>query len=582
MNSTKRKIVDIIVLVLIGIWLMGGIPWGGRLLLKHGADPRRAAIFLTLLIAWAFPQLRTESLVLRWVRKAGEQLLLPRVRWTVLAGAATWAAVVGVLQTMALRYPMWDVGIFHQVIWSLAHGHGFTSTISGAGNFLRDHLSPSLIFLVPFYWISGSSPITLGWLSSLLIFGGVAAWIYLAEKLEGVAPEVRARIAAATLVFGLSFDSLWANQRWGFHENMLGFAALSWGFAFLLSEASSRSWRKIAAFVCFLIAAGSKETLLLSVAMILVVWFLQEFSKKRDPFAIKKSSDSIFDGALLGSAICLILVFVLFELMPHPADKNYFKRYYGYLGSGLGQFLSTVFFSPGKVVHEIGAGELAGYFKDVFLPWLGLPLFWIAWTMKPRKMGKVPHATFYVLLLLTISTSFLSAALSTYSALRQTGFHYVLELWPALAVLTILALGKIESTALGSRLKVSWVWAIFALISLGQDPWGSMRVYGTDALRERSARAGLRMIAPGAAVVADEMTGPWLAGRLAITRWPDFSLLPGSCPEWIVNRKNLPMTQGEIAWQLSRCQAAQGMGSIWSPVWSTDTWVGYQLVRSHP
>jgi uncharacterized membrane protein len=94
------------------------------------------------------------------------------------------SAGISVLQCLSLRTPLYDVGLFHQVIWGLAHGYGFSSSISGAGNFLLDHFSPSLVLLVPAFWLSASSALTLLVIQPLLVFGGVAAWIWLAETLE--------------------------------------------------------------------------------------------------------------------------------------------------------------------------------------------------------------------------------------------------------------------------------------------------------------------------------------------------------------------------------------------------------------
>ena len=37
----------------------------------------------------------------------------------------------------------------------------------------------------------------------------------------------------------------------------------------------------------------------------------------------------------------MLLIFFAFEGIPHPADKNYFVRYYAYLGRGLASLLMT-------------------------------------------------------------------------------------------------------------------------------------------------------------------------------------------------------------------------------------------------
>jgi uncharacterized membrane protein len=392
---------------------------------------------------------------------------------------------------------MYDVGLFHQILWSLAHGYGFTSTISGAGNFLNDHYSHSLVFLVPFYWIAGSSPLILGILHPLLIFGGAAAWLFLAERLPGVAIERRNRIACATVIFILGFDSLWGNLRWGFHENSISFFALSWAFALFFS----RRAQPLVILPLLLISAGAKEILLLDVALVLLIWSALNFRRPRWQLSL-----SIF------TALILIAQFIAFEKAPHPEAKNYFHRYYGYLGADLESFLNTLIHSPTKVVQTVGGLELLKYLKAVLLPWLALPFF----------LGSESVWLF------VICPSFLSAALATYPPLRHASFHYVLELWPIMACLTVVAFGRIKS-----RPWLIWVWAFLALLAMDHDPWGEIRDFYHEALNRSSVRAEMASTSELDSVSADERSGTWLAGRLRVTRWPDVSAFAGQCPDWV-------------------------------------------------
>ena len=132
------------------------------------------------------------------------------------------ATGISVLPCLALRTTLWNVGIFHQILWSLSHGLGFHSTISGAGNFLEDHFSPSLVTLVPFFYLSDGNPLTLPIVHTVLIYGGASAWLFLASKVRGVEKSVRENLTRAVLVFILSFESLWKNIGWGFHDECSG------------------------------------------------------------------------------------------------------------------------------------------------------------------------------------------------------------------------------------------------------------------------------------------------------------------------------------------------------------------------
>lgn len=445
----------------------------------------------------------------------------------MVAAVFALAFCLAILQTFALRFTLYDVGIFHQIVWSVSKGFGFWSSISGAGNFLLDHFSPTLALVVPFFWLTGGAPWILPVLHAVLIFTGIAAWIRLAERVPGVSAGFRPVLVAGVTVFALSFDSLWGNLRWGFHETAISFAASSWALSFWLQERRKSISEKSVILVLLLITALSKEILLVDVALALWVWAFIEF-RERAPRA------RIFAAFLIAVGVVLLAGFLWFESIPHPADKNYFDRYYGYLGHSLGEFFSTLFLKPWKIVENVGARELLRYLKTVFLPWL-FPLGFAL-----VRGWKTPNW----LWLAMIGPSFASAALSTYPPLRGDYFHYVLELWPVLAGLTIFALARAGST------RLVWAWAFLALLSMDQDPIAQFREYGRGAVESRRVVERMKAVPPEAKVMADELSGPWLAGRRFITRAPALHFFEG-CPDWMVLRGDeaIPRCQAQLAWQ---------------------------------
>ncbi|OFZ78755.1 MAG: hypothetical protein A2583_09800 [Bdellovibrionales bacterium RIFOXYD1_FULL_53_11] len=546
-------ILDILAGSLLAVWLAGGIPWNGKLLLRHGADPRRAAVILCLIAWFALPALRDKSIFLKGARAIMKWLEKPSARWGLFAFAFFWSCALGILQTLSLRYPLFDVGLFHQILWGISHGHGFTSNISGAGNFLLDHSSVSLVLLAPVYSLTNSSPLTIAPLHSALLFGGIAAWIYLAARAPGLDHPARNSLAAAVTVFALSFDSLWSNMRWGFHENAIAFTALSWAFALTFSDKRS-PWHLCAAVLLSLVAAGSKELLLVDVAILFFVWSWSLTS--RMPSSIRRITGI---AVFMGLALTLILLFIAFETMPHPAEKNYFNRYYAYLGLNLGDFARTIFFSPWKIIENIGAMELLKYVNTILLPWLALPLAWVWWTLRDGRKNLRSNLT-TALVLFSIIPSIASAALSTYTPLRRSGFHYVLELWPVMAALTILALARIESS--GRWKGFAWLWAVFSMVALGQDPWGQLKEYGRDAYRASPARFAMQLIPADTGIAADEMSGPWLASRINTSRWPDVSIFKDGKPAWIVLNGMKEAPEGYDA------------------AWAEGSWRGFELRKN--
>lgn len=552
---------DALVLLCLALWLAGGIPWHGKTLLKHGADPRRAALIVGFL-GLLSPALRQRSRVLAAARSAGLQLLEPRWRRRLLLGAMLWGSALGALQTLAFLVPSWDVGIFHQVVWSFLHGYGFWSSISLAGNFLMDHLAPSLALLAPVFALTGSSPLTLPMLTPFLLFGGAAAWVYLGARCPGASPRLRAHLAGATALFAVSFDSLWGNLKWGFHENAIAFAALSWAVALLLTR-SPRCWLIL---LLLLVTAGSKEILLLDVAIALVVW--AAFERKRS---------RAFAVFLVVAAVAMIGVFVQFSSLPKPADKNYFKKYYGYLGTDLRTFATTLLTSPMAVPRKLGWPELVGYLKTAFLPFLFLPLAWVGWRIRDARRGSAdepsdaarPDSRLPLALFLVIGPSFLSALVSLHWMLRSSGFHYVLEIWPVLAALTVVALGRIGSV------RLAWIWALFVLLMMDQDPWNDLR--GT--WREARARSGVpalvAMIPPQDSVATHGLAGTWTASRYLVGNFPDLTFFPNQCPQWIFT---VPSPPGPYDPELEKAfRRCTGGTRPFEPVARAADWALYQL-----
>ncbi len=551
---------DLFILCLLFIWLCGGVPFQGHLYLKHGADPRRAAILLGILGYFCYPRLREKSFILRSVNSIGLLLARPKLRWGLYALSFIYALLLNILQTLALRVPLWDVGIFHQIFWGIKNHLGFHSTISGAGDFLTDHFSPSIAGVVPFFYLFGESPFFLPIFQVFCLFGGCAAWIYLAERAPGASLAFRMKLATATLIFVLSFDSLWGNLRWGFHENALGFLCISWALTFVFVQNSHisfylRRYKELLILILFLIAAFSKEILLLDVAIGLGIWAI--YQQNRYFF-----SRMGFASVSAGFSIILVLKFIYFEKMPHPVGKNYFSRYYSYLGNNLETFLHTLFFAPQNIIHAVGASQLVHYFFVVFSPWLFLPLVAL---FNPKK---APVSVWLGMII----PSFLSAALATYSPLRDSHFHYVLELWPALASITIVLLAQ--------KCSPNWIWAwvLFALVRMDHDPLADLRGYWSEARQISSVRTAFRAIPLEASVSADELVGPWLAGRKWITRWPDVALLPGQCPEYIV--KNVihedKQFNQELQLVLSGCQVGHPDVQA-SLVLKVQSWMIYRL-----
>ena len=87
------------------------------------------------------------------------------VRWEAVAvgglaiSAGVYYAVCGLLIHMSFHSYGWDLGIFDQVLWSIAHGHGFHYSFRDMP-YLGDHFQPMLALLAPLVFLKlGAAPI---------------------------------------------------------------------------------------------------------------------------------------------------------------------------------------------------------------------------------------------------------------------------------------------------------------------------------------------------------------------------------------------------------------------------------------
>ena len=71
-------------------------------------------------------------------------------RWLAAAVVAGMFALQ-LYRYVTFRFTTYDLAVFDQVVWKMAHGHGATSTLT-AWNTFADHLSPILVVFVPLYW----------------------------------------------------------------------------------------------------------------------------------------------------------------------------------------------------------------------------------------------------------------------------------------------------------------------------------------------------------------------------------------------------------------------------------------------
>lgn len=504
-----RFIFFFIFTILVACYGLSAIPWRSYNIgvSLYSTDVRRIILLIT-----------TGFALYLWKSKALQSLLAIltdyRLPWVVLALFFIAAQVSVVIQTYAFRFPMFDTGIYHQPIWHAAQGHGFIASISGAGNYLLDHLAWSFVLFMPIMKWTGGAPWTLPVLQVTLIFTGFAAWVWFAKKLID-APNGTDKafplLPLAVASFCCFFGSVWENIWWGFHDTAICFAAWSWFMALLLQPVRSKSNKHFLLLVVLLVVgACAKESALIEGCGLAIVAF----------FVAKKEGESRVRRLLwLSLALVFVLVLYWFEIQPKPSDKNYFDRYYSYLGHGIHEVVLTLLTDPLRPIRVLGWKSFASFGFDLLWPWLGLPIYLFSQRCAMRTYGGLCLIGFLPGLGLLM--------LSTNPHLRGTEFHYVLSIWPVLALMTIATL---------ARLQKFWLLGLWVFVSCwcqSKDVPENTRLSLRDIAQYGRDELVVRDIPIDAKISAVERSGAWLAKFPNVTRWPDLSIFNNICPDYL-------------------------------------------------
>lgn len=147
-----------------------------------------------------------------------------------------------------------DLGIFDQAVWQLAHGHAFTSILDR--NIFADHFSMVLLVFVPLYWLAA----TPAW----LIFGQAIALGATVIPLRAFAKDVGVPPWVATALVGCSAP-LVAAATFDFHPATL---AVPWVAATLLYARRDDRGRALAAAAAIVLCRADLGLVIVAVAVL--------------------------------------------------------------------------------------------------------------------------------------------------------------------------------------------------------------------------------------------------------------------------------------------------------------------------
>ncbi|MEY2468691.1 MAG: hypothetical protein QOF21_1389, partial [Actinomycetota bacterium] len=174
------------------------------------------------------------------------------------------------------RSSLYDLGVFEQVVWKMAHGHGATSSLT-SWNAFADHLSPVLLVFVPLYrlaatpmWFFGAQALALGL--------GVLCVRPLAEA---VGLRDRADATNALVLLTAANAAIWNAALFDFHPTTLAIPVLLIGCTAALNHRHRDLWIVFAALI-FL----RDDLAVVGAALALVGWTTDSRSGRRMRLAL--------------------------------------------------------------------------------------------------------------------------------------------------------------------------------------------------------------------------------------------------------------------------------------------------------
>lgn len=379
----------------------------------------------------------------------------------------------------------YDLAIEAQVLWSLAHGRGFASSIE-VPNYLGDHFVPSYALLAPLLWIWDDVRMLLTAQSAWLALGGPALF-RLALRRTGD--------PLLALLLGLGYflvPAVGFMNKFDAHYVTAALPVLLWALA-MEAEDRKRWWVALLLF-----ALTIREEVGLAAGPIAF-------------FAMRRPGYRRL-GLVVGSVCLAWSVLALFVWIPHfraglPSDT---LERYAYLGSTPREIVLTLLREPWRPFLR----EMVQLRRFIFLFQLGLPTGFLA-LLSPGA-------------LLSGSLVFFQNLWSDNLSQAAIYLHYVAPVIPFVLAAWAGGVARLARTAWSRRpggrtVVLAWVAAApvaaqFLDAPLRDSvPWPYVEVYGLERDLDADAFARLRSRIPDdAAVLASETLAAQFAHRAKI------------------------------------------------------------------
>jgi uncharacterized membrane protein len=411
--------------------------------------------------------------------------------WLTGLGAVIFTIVFGRLGVQHHRnFGTWafDMGIYDQSFWLVSRGKSWV-TVRGI-DFWGHHINLIAIAFAPFYWL-GAGPSFL-YLAQAGALGAGAIPTYLLARDRMKNPWVGLVFAFVYLMYAPIQWISWAN----FHPESLVVTPLlfAWWFA------TQRRWRPF--FIALVIALSTREDTALAVFIMgLVLWWML----RRDGDADRRDRRVALIASALGVVwyvVCTRLVIPAFNRGQEPFYISYF---YGNYGSNTFEIVETMISRPDRVVSDATQPDRLRFYRDLLLPWGGLPLAGLL-----QLTMAIPQTLASVI------------GLSPYA--RTIRYQYTSVMIAPIVIASVEGAALLWRYKFTRRFLLPWLVVCAYVTNIAWSPSpisANDSVWARPTARHAAMREAVELVPDGVSVTATYALGPHLSHREQIYDWPN-------------------------------------------------------------
>ncbi len=411
--------------------------------------------------------------------------------WLVVTGVVIFTLVFARLGVQRHRnFGTWafDLGIYDQGFWLVSRGKSFV-TVRGI-DFWGHHVNLIAFLFAPFYWFGAGPAFLISVQAAALGAGAIPTYLLARDRMHN--EWVGLVFAIVYLLYAPIQWIAWAN----FHPEALVVTPLlfAWWFA------TRRSWRPF--FVSIVLALSTREDAALAVIVMgVVLWWMLRRSHRSD----RRSQYMALGATALGVVWYLVCTRFVIPAFNQGRQPFYIGYFYGEYGSNTFEIAQTVLTRPDRVVSDATQPDRLRFYRDLLLPWGGLPLGGI-------------------LQLAMAGPQLLASVIGGSPYARSIRYQYTSVMIAPIVIASVEAAAWMWPDRLVRRFLLPWivVCAYVTNIAWSPSPIGANdEVWGRAIERHDVMRDALELVPDDVSVTATYTLGPHLSHREQIYDWPN-------------------------------------------------------------